>query len=244
MEVKNGHVFRKSVLLAEFLGTAGISLAVNMSHDGNVNIPLVIYFMIMLTGGISGGHLNPAITLGVYIAQKELNKNGCYAMGIVLAQVLGALAALPVGYMLRVSYADEHGHEMLEPGINSFAPPILVNTDGKPAYGQVMLAEVIGGFFVIMAVLYAKREIGNGGDPALWVGLIGIAFYVSSDLFKGVSGGFINPATALAQNIWQNITVKLDPNHEWAMWTFEYTICYLLGPLIGGFVGGTVYNFT
>ena len=27
------------------------------------------------------------------------------------------------------------------------------------------------------------------------------------------------------------------------MWTFEYTICYLLGPLIGGFVGGTVFNF-
>ena len=165
-------------------------------------------------------------------------------MGIVLAQVLGALAALPVGYMLRVSYADEHGHEMLEPGVNSFAPPILVNTDGKPAYGQVMLAEVIGGFLVIMSVLYAKREIGNGGDPALWVALIGIAFYISTDLFKGVSGGFVNPATALAQNIWQNITVKLDPNHEWAMWTFEYTICYLLGPLIGGFVGGTVYNFT
>ena len=35
----------------------------------------------------------------------------------------------------------------------------------------------------------------------------------------------------------------MDPNHEWAMWTFEYTICYLLGPLIGGFVGGTVFNF-
>ena len=27
------------------------------------------------------------------------------------------------------------------------------------------------------------------------------------------------------------------------MWTFEYTICYLLGPLIGAFVGGTVFNF-
>ena len=145
--------------------------------------------------------------------------------------------------MLRVSFMDEAGHENLVPGINSFAPPILVATDGKPAYGQVMLAEVIGGFFVIMAVLYAKREIGNGADPALWVATIGIAFYVSSDIFRDISGGFINPATALAQNIWQNITVKLDPNHEWAMWTFEYTICYLLGPLIGGFVGGTVFNY-
>ena len=84
MEVKNGEHFKKTVLLAEFLGTAGISLAVNMS-DGSSNVPIVIYLMIMLTGGISGGHLNPAITLGVYIAQKELGKYGVFAMMIVLA---------------------------------------------------------------------------------------------------------------------------------------------------------------
>ena len=201
MEVKNGLVFKKSVLLAEFLGTAGISLAFNMS-DGTVVVAIVYYLMIMLTGGISGGHLNPAITLGVYISQKELGKNGVFAMGIVIAQVLGALAALPVGYMLRVSFADQQGHENLEPGINAWAPPILVATDGKPAYGQVMLAEVIGGFLVVMSVLKAKMEIGNGADPALWVGLIAVAFYVAADLFSGISGGFVNPACALAQNIW------------------------------------------
>ena len=134
MEVKNGLAFKKSVLLAEFLGTAGISLALNMS-DGSVTIAIVVYVMIMLTGGISGGHANPATTLGVYIERKELGKYGVFAMGIVIAQCVGALAALPVGYMLRASLMGDSGHEHFEPGVNSFAPPILVATDGKPAYG-------------------------------------------------------------------------------------------------------------
>ena len=84
MEIKNGLAFKKSVLLAEFLGTAGISLAVNMS-DGSIIVPIVVYLMMMLTGGLSGGHLNPAVTLGVYIGQKELGKYGVFAMGIVIA---------------------------------------------------------------------------------------------------------------------------------------------------------------
>ena len=27
------------------------------------------------------------------------------------------------------------------------------------------------------------------------------------------------------------------------MWTFEYSICYLIGPLVGAFVAGTVFNY-
>ena len=54
--------------------------------------------------------------------------------------------------------------------MNSFAPPILVSTDGKPAYGQVMLAETIGAFIFVLIVLVAKKEIAvNNRDPALWV---------------------------------------------------------------------------
>ena len=134
MEVKNGLSFVKTVLLAEALGTCGLSLALNMS-DGSVTIAIVLYVMMMLTGGLSGGHINPASTLGVYIERKELGKYGVFAMGVVIAQCVGALAALPVGYMLRASLVGDSGHEHFMPGVNSFAPPILVATDGKPAYG-------------------------------------------------------------------------------------------------------------
>ena len=62
-------------------------------------------------------------------------------------------------------------------------------------------------------------------------------------MFRDVSGGFTNPAVAFGQIIWQNAAVKLDPTQTWAVWTFEYSICYLIGPLIGAFVAGTVFNY-
>ena len=243
MEVRNGIKFMKSVLLAEFLGTGGLMLSYNMS-DGTAITALTLFLMIMLTRGISGGHINPAATLGVYIERKELGTNGIFAMAIVLAQVLGAICALSVGYMLRVTFIGHEGHETFSPGVNSWAPPILVSTDGKPAYGQVMLAETIGGFFYVIMVLFAKREIAeNDRDPTVWVASMAVALYVCQDMFRDVSGGFCNPALALAQIIWQNFAKNMDPNHEWAVWTFEYGFCYCVGPIIGGFVAGSVFNF-
>ena len=67
MEVKNGHPFYMHVLLAEFLGTAGLMLGYNMNNEGSVITALTLYCMIMLTCRISGGHINPAVTLGVFI---------------------------------------------------------------------------------------------------------------------------------------------------------------------------------
>lgn len=83
--------------------------------------------------------------------------------------------------------------------MNSFAPPILVSTDGKPAYGQVMLAETIGTFFFVLTILIAKKEISeNGKDPAIWILAMAIANKVAQDMFADVSGGFVNPALAFA----------------------------------------------
>ena len=118
---------------------------------------------------------------------------------VILAQVLGAVAALPIGYMLRVTVHEANGAESFEPDVNSFAPPILVSTDGKPAYGQVMLAETIGTFFFVLTILIAKKEISeNGKDPAIWILAMAIANKVAQDMFADVSGGFVNPALAFA----------------------------------------------
>lgn len=42
--------------------------------------------------------------------------------------------------------------------------------------------------------------------------------------------------------IWQNVTADMDPEHAWAEWTYDYSLCYLIGPFIGAFVAGTVFN--
>ena len=116
---------------------------------------------------------------------------------ITVSQLLGACAALPIAYAMRVTVAGENGTSHFEPAVNSFAPPLLVTTDGKPAYGQVMFAETVGAFILVLVILLAKREIAeNDRDPALWLLAGMIALQVCQDMFVDVSGGFVNPALA------------------------------------------------
>ena len=78
-------------------------------NDGAAYTALTLYLMIMLTREISGGNINPAVTLGVYIEEREYRNNLCFTLMIWLAQILGAIFALPIGYMLRVTIHDTSG---------------------------------------------------------------------------------------------------------------------------------------
>jgi len=62
-----------------------------------------VYFVVLLsTLLISGGHLNPAITLAVWIEQKNFMANGLFMLGTLIVQVLGAIFALPLCYVIRI----------------------------------------------------------------------------------------------------------------------------------------------
>ena len=67
---KNDRSLTKTIMCAEFFGTCGLMLAVNMS-DGSTYTSLVLYLLLILTGGFSGGLLNPAVTVGVYVERKK-----------------------------------------------------------------------------------------------------------------------------------------------------------------------------
>ena len=243
MEVKNGSNFKKEVLLAEFLGTCGLILSVNMVNS-TTHVSIACFVMIVLFGGISGGHINPAVTIGVYIEQKEYAKNICFAIMIMLAQFAGAVFALVIGYMLRVTVITSSGIESFSPRVNTFAPPILISTDGKPSYGQVMLGETIATFVFVMMVLTMKKAINDKATPAI-IGLlaIGITFQMCVEMFSEVSGGVFNPAIALSLILWNAFAGQMDPTFVAAQLPASYATCYLFAPVVGAVVAGTTFNY-
>ena len=78
-------------LVAEFLGTFLLVLSVLASGSNAYVIGATLAVVILLTGKLSGGHVNPAISLAMYV-KGGLSLNELF--GYVSSQSLGAIASL------------------------------------------------------------------------------------------------------------------------------------------------------
>ena len=165
-------------LTAEFIGTAVLSLAVLLSvtvSDSVLITPilaaLVLGLFVYSIGSVSGCHINPAVTLGLWSISKISTKD---AAQYIAAQGLGALAAFGV----------------VVAAIGSVSLGIVAED------GSVFLAELIGTAlftFGIASVVYGKVADAASGLVIGGSLLLGIALAVMLG-----SGGILNPAVGLA----------------------------------------------
>ena len=137
MDLPNGGKFPGQIFASELLGTCILMLAFNMSGPDELLAQAFTQFAIVVCiFEISGAHLNPAVSLGVYIAEKKYDKNFLFLLFYWVAQTTGALIALGLGYLLRVRTTQEStGKEYLVPPVYAQALPIVDKTDGVSSYG-------------------------------------------------------------------------------------------------------------
>jgi aquaporin Z len=182
--------------IAEFIGTFFLVLTVGctvMGHGAGPLAPLAIgsalMVMIFAGGHISGGHFNPAVTLGVWLRGK------CEAKDVVpymIFQVMGAVLAAFIVKFLK--------------GGAAVAPL-------QPATVPALLAEFLFTFalvYVVLNVATAKSTLGNS-----FYGLaIGFTVLVGAFSVGNISGGAFNPAVAAGISVmglssWTNIWIYL-----------------------------------
>merc|ERR1719225_1656560 len=53
--------------------------------------PLALFVVVNIFGGVSGGHFNPAVTLGVYVREAKWAQNFIFLIMIIASQICGAL---------------------------------------------------------------------------------------------------------------------------------------------------------
>ena len=124
MEKPDGEHFFGPILLTELIGTCLLMLSANMAGSELLVVPLTYFALIVCTYEVSGGLLNPAISVGVYIGEKKYVKHLLFMFFICIAQLVGALLALCLGYLLRVTIDDHVTDEKyLEPKVYASAPP-------------------------------------------------------------------------------------------------------------------------
>jgi aquaporin Z len=181
---------------AEFVGTFILVVTIGctvVGHGAGPFAPLAIgsalMVMIFAGGHISGGHFNPAVTLGVWLRGKCETKD---VAPYIIFQIMGAmLAALVVKFL------------------KGGAAVVPLQPDTVPA----LLAEFLFTFalvYVVLNVATAKGTLGNS-----FYGLaIGFTVLVGAFSVGNISGGAFNPAVAVGISIlglssWANIWIYL-----------------------------------
>jgi MIP family channel proteins len=161
---------------------------------------------------ISGGHLNPAVTIGFWVTKRI---NTLEVLGYWAAQLLGAIAAC---YTLRWIVPDDPWRASL-----GGAPQLVADFTRLPA----MALEAILTFFLVLVFFAGASEENREVRPTLgWaIGLL----YTAGILVAGpFTGAALNPARAFGPAL-----VSSHWNSQGIYW---------VGPLAGGFLAGLIYD--
>ena len=192
--MEGGPTLKKYVV--EFIGTFFLVLTVGCTVIGNgagmfapLAIGSVLMVMIFAGGHISGGHFNPAVTLGVWLRGKCAAKDVApYMISQVIAAVLAAFAA-----------------KFLK-GAATVAPL-------QPATVPALFAEFLFTFALVYVVLNTATDKDTSGNSFYGVA-IGFTVLVGAYSVGNISGGAFNPAVAMGLSVmglssWPNIWIYL-----------------------------------
>ncbi|MBR6026999.1 MAG: MIP family channel protein [Neisseriaceae bacterium] len=214
--------------LAEMFGTMvlvlmGCGVAVSLGCDPVANIPavvgtalafgLAVVAMAYTIGGISGCHINPAITLGVLLSGRMEAKD---AVMYMVFQVIGAFigSALLFALTANVDGLTGTGANDLQQGVSVIGG---------------LLAEVVFTFVFVLVVLGATAKV-NGATNNLAGLAIGLALVLVHLVCIRYTGTSVNPARSIAPAIFQSGTALAN------VWIF------IVGPFVGGALAALVWK--
>lgn len=184
-----------------------------------------VFVAVFVVAGISGAHINPAVTIGLALAGKF---SWDMVIGYILAQMIGAILG---GFFVWLHYKDHYDiTEEADLKLATFSTaPAIRNTISN------VISEAIGTFVLVLGVLYmAAPEVGLGALDALPVALLVVVIGMS---LGGTTGYAINPARDLGPRIAHFILpIKGKGSSDWS-----YSWIPVVGPIIGGAIAALLY---
>lgn len=230
--------------IAEFVGTFGLLLSVtgaallSLNHDlGTFSFDarvLLISFslgfgvmgMIYAFGDVSGAHLNPAVTIAMWVAGRTRARD---VVPYIVAQVLGGIVAVAtiagVAYGSSALWGGAQGAALASQGYAGNGSPYTVSL------GSVFLLEVAMTFFLVLVILLATRE-GSSARNLAPVG-IGLTLIMTNLVAIPIDGASVNPARSFAPAVLSAIW----PSAQWAI---QQDWLFWVAPILGGLVAALV----
>ncbi|CAO2812966.1 unnamed protein product [Amaranthus hypochondriacus] len=179
----------------------------------------MIFILVYCTAGISGGHINPAVTFGLFLARKvSLPRAFLY----MVAQCLGAICGVGLVKAFQKAYYVRYGG-----GVNQMSPGYNKGTG--------LGAEIIGTFVLVYTVFAAtdpKRNARDSHVPVLAPLPIGFAVFMVHLATIPVTGTGINPARSFGAAVIFNHEKSW--NEHWIFW---------VGPFVGAAIAAFYHQY-
>jgi len=222
--------------LAEFIGTFSLVLfGCGSAAIAGVNLPAIsgigllgisiafgfaVVAMAYAIGGISGCHINPAVTIGVLAAGKMEVKD---AIGYIIAQCLGAILGAGVLYLIQTG---KPGFTMGEwaLGSNGWGEGYLGGYNTLSAF----IIEMVMTFLFIFVILGTTSKFGNGAMAGL---AIGVTLMLIHLVTIPVTGTSVNPARSLGPALFAGGKALSQ------LWLF------FVAPIIGALLAAMAWKF-
>jgi MIP family channel proteins len=214
-------------LVAEFIGTfaliffgaGAVCVDFHLRSSGGLGLlaialahGLAIAIMVSALGHISGGHFNPAITIGFWVTKRLSTVDSLSYWG---AQLLGATAA---AFLLKAVIPEDIAANIF------LGTPELMHD--FPRWSGMAL-EAVTTFFLVL-VVFATAVDSRGTFRAIAGFGIGLTITLGIMVAGPFTGAALNPARAFGPAL---------ASGHWLNWGI-----YWVGPLAGGFVAGLLYD--
>ena len=202
-----------AVLAAGFpelgIGFVGVSLAFG----------LTVLTMAYAIGHISGCHLNPAVSFGLWTSGRFATKE---LVPYIIAQVLGGIAGAGILYLIASGKAGfDVTAGFASNGFNEHSPGGFTMT-------SVLIAEVVMTFMFLIIILGATDKRAPTGFAPIAIGLGLTLIHLIS---IPVSNTSVNPARSTGVALFQGT------------WAVDQLWLFWLAPIVGAILAGLVYKF-
>ena len=190
------------------IGFVGVSLAFG----------LTVLTMVYAIGHISGCHLNPAVSVGLWLGGRF---NGKDLLPYIIAQIIGGIIGASILYIIAIGNGT--------PDIGTFAANGYgVHSPGGYDVISALIVEVVLTFmflFVILGATHAKASKGFAGIA------IGLALTLIHLISIPVTNTSVNPARSISQAVFVQ------------GWAINQLWLFIVAPLVGAALAGVVYTF-
>ena len=199
-----------AAIAGQMLGTVGIALAFGLS----------IVAMAYVIGDISGCHINPAVSIGMWIDGRLETKD---LLAYIVFQCIGAVIGIALLAVIINSAPSLGGYMATGLGQNGFGSASSV---GLGAVGAIVV-EIILTFVFVFTVLGVTKKAENAAVAGIVIGLTLAFVHILGIPLTGTS---VNPARSLAPALFLGGQAL---NQVWV---------FILAPVVGAVIAGLVYK--